>query len=77
MEVQQTHYGVTEMAEVLGKATGRTISKQAMSARMNTAMFNRFCKVESTRHGRIVPIDQFEEYVRAWIEENSEITNAK
>lgn len=66
----QTHYGVTEMAEVLGRAIGRTISKQAMSARMDTKLFKEYCKIEGPRHGRMVPIHQFETYVAAWVAEN-------
>jgi len=69
----QTHYGITEMAEVLGKAMGRTISKQAMSARMETALFKEHCTVEGPRHGRMVPISQFDAYVEAWLA-NNELT---
>ena len=67
----QTHYGVTEMAEVFGKMTGKPITKQAMSARMNTKLFTDTCTVESTGYGRIVPVDQFHEYVRKWVEQNA------
>jgi len=74
--IEQTHYGVTEMAEVLGQTLGRSISKQAMSARMDTALFKEHCKVQSTRHGRMVPIGQFEAYVQAWIAQEAQHVQA-
>jgi hypothetical protein len=48
--------GVTEMAEVEG------VSKQAMSARMQTRLFIANVQIFETRRGRLVPRDQFDHY---------------
>ena len=65
--IEQTHYGVTEMAEIFQSMTGQAITKQAMSARMDTKLFKEICQIEGTRDTRMVRIEEFREYVERWI----------